>query len=92
MVCRRREERSDVGIRFSYGTTRILPAMHNGTRIATTGVRTGLAMTGCFSQVRRFLCWCKARRFRDGTEAVPYGLCFGAQQHFKIGAKSKILS
>ena len=63
-------------------------------RIATTGVRTGLAtaayldslicrlvplgaMTGGFGRVSRFVMRCRARWFRDGTGAVPYGRVLG---------------
>ena len=45
---------SDVGIRFPWvGSTFSCGAQ--GMRIATAGVRTGLAMTGCFGLARRFV-------------------------------------
>ena len=63
-----------MGIRSSYGTMRVLPAMHRrcGFPRPVTSV-TGLGMTGGIKQLRRFSCWRKAQK-GDGTETVPYDI------------------
>ena len=55
---RHSEERIDVGIRFSLRRQYIF-VQFEGTRIATTGVHTGLAMTGRLESARRFFMRCK---------------------------------